>query len=320
MKKQGILVTSIGSFSAEAVVDSLLESDEYRVVGCDIYPREWHAVSEKFDAVYLVSPVSDQEKYLDEILNICHQENINVVLPLTDIEIDFLDLKRERFAQAGVDLYIQSSEVLKIVRDKYALNAYFKNDPKVNSIPTYPSGNCIEKLKFPCFAKPRKGRSSEGVTVINNEQELQIIRQKDDYIIQEFVEGNVYTVDYVRSSQFQQDFSLARKELLRTKNGAGLTVEVGRNDELQALTAYIGRTLNVNGCVNIEYICCEDKYYMIDINPRFSAGIAFSRLAGYDMVKNHLCCFQGRPIHNSVDIPTMICIKKMVDVISRRQS
>ena len=39
-----------------------------------------------------------------------------------------------------------------------------------------------------------------------------------------------------------------------------------------------------------------DEIFLMDVNPRFSAGVAFSLRAGYDMIDNHLRCFTGENI------------------------
>lgn len=73
------------------------------------------------------------------------------------------------------------------------------------------------------------------------------------------------------------DFSIPREELLRTKNGAGTTVRIVPDSDLMQMASYIGKKLNVRGCINMEFIRSKDStYYLIDINPRFSAGVAFS--------------------------------------------
>ena len=46
-----LLVTAIGSFSADCVINSLRKVG-HTVVGCDIYPPEWHAVSKDCNWVY----------------------------------------------------------------------------------------------------------------------------------------------------------------------------------------------------------------------------------------------------------------------------
>ena len=65
----------------------------------------------------------------------------------------------------------------------------------------------------------------------------------------------------------------------------------------------------------MEFIKSDNKYFLIDINPRFSAGVAFSLLAGYDMVNNHLNCFSGKDIMPGVAFKTTIMVKKYVEHI-----
>ena len=109
--------------------------------------------------------------------------------------------------------------------------------------------------------------------------------------------------------------AVPRQELLRTKNGAGLTVQVKDAPDIIRLVSHIGNALGINGCVNMEFISNGGRYYLIDINPRFSAGVAFSVVSGYDMVNSHLNCFEGKPIAGQPAIQENIIIKKYQEVI-----
>ena len=103
--------------------------------------------------------------------------------------------------------------------------------------------------------------------------------------------------------------------MLRTKNGAGLTVKITNDPMLYDLTTYIGQTLGINGCINMEFIKHDGQYFLIDINPRFSAGIAFSQMVGYNMVINHLNCFIGKNIDSPIQIKEHILTKKYQEEI-----
>lgn len=65
----------------------------------------------------------------------------------------------------------------------------------------------------------------------------------------------------------------------------------------------------------MEFILNNGKYYLIDINPRFSAGIAFTICSGYNVVLNHLRCFNNEDIDKQIDIKEQIIIKKYDEVI-----
>lgn len=304
-----ILVTAIGSFSGDSVIKSLKHM-RHRVVGCDINPKNWLASAYDCDAFYQVPLAVDTQNYISRLIEICITEKIDAVLPLTDIEIDVLSEQRNEFCHLA-DLFIQSDDCLKIARNKRNMYLLFKNDTHVNVPDTafYKSNN---RLNLPCIAKPVKGRSSEGLKYINSQDEYESMILREDYIIQEYLEGHVFTVDYVRDIH-SNDFAIAREELLRTKNGAGTTVRMIPDSELEKIASYVGQQINVVGCVNYEFILCNGKYYLIDINPRFSAGIAFSKFAGYDFVESSMNCFLNKNILPPIKFTEQIICKRHME-------
>ena len=310
-----ILVTAIGSMSAECVIKRL-KNDNYYVVGCDIYPSQWHYETRLCDD-FVQAPLATPEKaYIDFLLSTCKEYNLNYIIPLTDIEIDVINRNRESFINLEITICTQSDNVLKVVRNKYSLFKFFEKDNYVPSIQTYLLKDIPPTFKFPCIAKPCYGRSSEGLLKDVIKDQLQNISNKEQYLVQEQISGNVFTVDYIRCAQTGIDVAIPRVELLRTKNGAGTTIKTISDRGLMKLSSHIGEKLNINGCVNMEFIQHSNTYYLIDINPRFSAGIAFSLIVGYDMISNHLNCFCGKDIDRQVDIAEKIIIKKYEEVIS----
>lgn len=309
-----ILVTAIGSMSAECVIKKLKESGFY-VVGCDIYPKEWHYETTLCDKFYQAPFATENKKYIQFLLDVCQEQNLNYIIPLTDLEIDVINCYRSLFYENGITLCMQSEKVLDIVRNKYKLHKYFENDDNVPSIKTCLLTDLDESMTYPCIAKPYNGRSSEGLIRNASKEQILAITNKVNYIIQEQIEGNVFTVDYCRSAKSGIACAVPRQELLRTKNGAGLTVRMSCDDNLIKLVSYIGNKLDVNGCVNMEFIKNDGRYYLIDINPRFSAGIAFSVISGYDMINNHVKCFKDEEIDGQIDIQERIVIKKYQEVI-----
>lgn len=308
-----ILITAIGSFSAESVTNSL-KNINCKVVGCDIYPREWHYLVKKLDNFYQVPLAIKEKEYINKIIEICKEEKIDFIFPLTDIEIDVFNNNRSIFEELKIKVCIQNESALEIARDKYKLFEKFFNT-KVEVIPTY-LYNKVEILNsFPYIAKPKNGRSSEGLLKIKQKKEFSQIENPNNYIIQEYIDGNIIVVDYIRNSRTKKDFSVIRKELIRTKNGAGIVVEVFENEKISELSSYIGNKLNINGCICMEFIEKNGKYYIMDINPRFSAGTAFTQKSGYDIVKNHLNCFLDKEIDSPIKIANRILTKRYIEEI-----
>lgn len=308
-----LLITAIGSMSAECAIKQL-KQDGHFVVGCDIYPGEWHYETKLCDA-FIRAPFATKEiEYVDFLINVCRDYQLKYVIPLTDLEIDVINKNRIVFDNAGIVLCMQDREVLEIARDKNALHNAFLKDKAVPSVKTCLLKDMPEDFPFPCIAKPFNGRSSEGLIRNATKEQVLAIEDKNSYILQEQLVGNVFTVDYVRSSVNGKDAAVPRQELLRTKNGAGLTVQTCNDEGLKKLVSHIGKTLNINGCVNMEFISSNGKYYLIDINPRFSAGVAFSVVSGYNMILNHIRCFTGAQIDDPINVNERIIIKKYEEV------
>lgn len=293
------LVTAIGSFSAETVITSLKDRNSFRVVGCDIYPAEWIANSLDVDSFYQVPRSREERAYIDAITSICEREGVDYILPLTDPEIDVLIRHQKQLEDSGTRLLVCPPSVIKRCRDKFAFYEYCRTiESGFQVIPTLRVTKAMTEIPFPfpVFCKPINGRSSEGVRRIQNQREwsLFISELQDSYIVQPYISGENITVDVVRQPQTRKTVAVARQELLRTVNGAGLSVRIYRDSQFEQACCELACKLGTIGCVNFEFI--KDKsgvYRLLECNPRFSGGVSFSHEAGYDMVTNHLRCFEG---------------------------
>ena len=82
--KKTVIITAIGSFSAQNVI-SACHAAGMRVVGCDIYPAEWVVNSQDVDAFYKAPYATDREQYRNFIKELCEKEQASVLMPLTNI-------------------------------------------------------------------------------------------------------------------------------------------------------------------------------------------------------------------------------------------
>lgn len=308
------LITAIGSMSAKRAITRLKKEGHF-VVGCDIYPGEWHYETKLCDAFVQAPYATKEDVYVKFLIDTCKKFDLGYIIPLTDLEIDVINRQRSKIEDLGLVLCMQTSEVLETARDKFKLSKVCESDPNIPSVKTCLLSEMPADFKFPCIAKPYNGRSSEGLLRNASREQVMAIENKDVYIIQEQLSGNVFCVDYCRSAKTGVDCAVPRLELLRTTNGAGLTVQIVPDESLIKLVSYIGKKLNINGCVNMEFILNDGKYYLIDINPRFSAGVAFSVESGYDMIINHIRCFCGENVDGQINVEKKIIIKIYEEVI-----
>ncbi|WP_345785154.1 ATP-grasp domain-containing protein [Xanthomonas campestris] len=297
--RRGILVTSIGSMSGVSVLSALRACSDARIVGSDIHPRNWVAASTMVDDFVALPPGQAADDYADALLGVCLREQIGLVMPLTDPEVDVLAAHKAHFANHGVTICTSDADAIALARDKLALHARFSGDPRVAAIPSFPLCQVADLPAFPLLVKPRRGRSSQGQRILHDAEDLASAHRHldpDDYLLQPYRPGAVFVADVVRERVSGAGQCLCREELLRTANGAGTTVRVAVAPDLEAQALHVAATLDLHGCTNIEFLRLDDRYLLMDVNPRFSAGVGFSVLAGYDMPAAHLACFTGSPL------------------------
>lgn len=337
MEKKTALVTAIGSFSADCVIRNL-KANGYRVVGTDIYDKNWVACAEDVDAFYQAPMASEEDAYIAFMKDVVVKEKVSRILPLIDVEVDALNRHRREIETRDCVICMSGQESIEILRDKIessqqvagVLNTVDDPDMRgaIRVIPTRRASDIdFEQITYPLVLKPVNGRSSNGLYRIYQEDQLGFALsnvlepdQLDDtalehYIVQPLIKGNVITVDVVRDRKGNCT-AVAREELLRTPNGAGLSVRVFRDELLEEACCKIAERTGVLGCVNFEFIRGEGSgvYYFIECNPRFSGGVAFTELAGVRMVRAHLAVFDGAELSGLAEPETGYMTRKYQEI------
>lgn len=296
-EERAVLVTAIGSFSAPAVIRALTR-EGFRVVGCDIYPSSWVAPSRDVSAFFQAPLAKDARSYIDFVCRVCSQEAIEYVVPLTDVEVDVLDEYRGEVESLGARVCISPHDAIAVCRDKMEMGRFAGGlGLPIETIPTEPLDPRRVPGSFPVVCKPVNGRSSEGLRFIETAEQWRAFAEEGSwqgYIVQPRLEGDVVTVDVVRDSLSGDCFGMPRIELLRTPNGAGTSVRVFSDRTLSDACCELAGRLGIEGCVNFEFLKDgEGRYWLLECNPRFSGGVAFSEVAGYGFVSSHMKCFSG---------------------------
>lgn len=315
------LITSTGSVATDISLKSLKRMG-FRVIGCNIYPKEWIVESCEMDVFYQIPPVSDNEKYLEAIKKICIEQQVDFLLPMIDYEIDLLNFNREWFEQNKIVLCMSPRESLDVIRNKKSLADFVEKEcPETKSIPTMMLKD-IKTLEwnFPVVCKPYNGRSSQGLRYIYSQEEWEefsATADKDLYIVEPFIEGPRVVVEVVRQIEPHKVVAMTRRELIATPHGCSTTVYLYQDKELEETTRILADKLNVWGDVNFEYILDKNgQYHLVECNPRFSAGCEFSCMGGYDYIENHIKCFMGKGIEDAHFKHNMIIARKYEEYIT----
>src|SRR5690554_347194 len=128
---------------------------ESKVFTTDLRP-ELSAACQIADLSFKAPRVTAPE-YTDFLYELCVKNNIGLVVPTIDTELQVLANSRDRFESSGINLIISSPELIAVCRDKRKTAETYARlnitQPKI-----YERTN----ITFPCFCKPYDGSCSIG--------------------------------------------------------------------------------------------------------------------------------------------------------------
>ena len=246
------------------------------------------------DSFFQVPTYSDDD-YLNVILDICIKERVDVLIPLYEKEFLILDSYRDKFKKVGTILLISNRSILDICNDKWKTYCFFKERDIIT-----PKTYLAEEIKynpsldinFPIVAKPRDGMGSRGIFYVYNKEELlNAIRNLDNYVVQEMVEGTEFTLD-VLCDLNGEVISIVPRQRLEIRSGEVTKSKVVKDFTLINTTLDLVNKMNSKnnikaiGPLNIQCIVNSDgDIKFIEINPRFGGGVPLTFEAGVDYGK-----------------------------------
>lgn len=278
MEKQTcVLLTGAGGTALPFLI-KLLQSKGYRVLAADM---DSQAVGLYLADKGFVIPAGDSDDFLPVIRNICHQESVNVFIPLVDEELErSIDLEQE-----GTSVILPQKNFIKTCLDKYMLSKAFESfdipQPK-----TYLLSEFENQIKFPFIIKPRVGRGSRGVSVINSTNQFEEYKKHtsncaEQLIIQEYIDGSEYTVSVVvwRDGFVQ---AVVPKEIISKKGVTKMAVTRG-NKKIDEVCRVIQKNMHADGPFNVQLkLDSIGNPKVFEINPRFSTSITLTIASGVD--------------------------------------
>jgi len=276
------------------------------------------------DKAVLLAKVT-QADYADELLSFCKANNIEMVVPLIDPELEVLAAKREKFYDAGVMVVISPLESVEIAFDKYLTYKFgCDNDIAVpETAVTLEVGlELIEagKLKWPVVVKPRKGSASANISYCHNTNQLEnAFTDCPGPMIQECLEGNEYGYDLFSDRQFRPINVYCKRKLLMRAGETDKAVSVD-DKELIDFGIKIATKLKIFGPVDVDVFMTQDGPKLLEINPRFGGGYPCSHLAGADYPAKLIAICSGTQLKPDLyTCPAGVYMLKQDEIISPAQ-
>ena len=124
LEKMNILLTCAGR--RNYIVDYFREA--LREIGGKVFAANSTEYSTALIASELgfVLPSLYDPNYIEVILKICQEFNINAVVSLFDLELPILAQARDRFTEKNIFLVLSPEEIIEICNDKWLTNIFLK--------------------------------------------------------------------------------------------------------------------------------------------------------------------------------------------------
>src|SRR5262245_24288819 len=149
-----------------------------------------------FGHKHYIVPLTTDRHYIAIIESICDAEEVNLIIPTIDDELPIFGRELPRFVRAGIDVAVSSEKTSDICNDKYQTYLFCKANDIRTAETRLPADVDFTRVQYPVYVKPRFGRGSVNVFLVQNESQLRLfLEYVPEAIVQDRLSGTEFTVD-----------------------------------------------------------------------------------------------------------------------------
>lgn len=311
-----ILLTNSGRRTY--MVENLIQSATLRQIAVDIHVTDTSLDTASFwvnqSIIHHITPrVSENPlAYQNEIIKICKQGSIDLLIPLMDYELPLLADIKEDLLKLGTVVVVSIREVVDMCLDKVKMYEYCCQ----NNILTPQIYDSNSSITFPVIYKKRFGSGSVGLKILNHKSELKDHKDEDE-IYQQYIKGQEYGLDIFNDFKGNFQYCSIRKKL-SMRAGETDKAEVFHDEKIWNYGKTLGSTIGHVGNMDADIILDDEGLiYLIDLNPRFGGGYPFSFFSGVDGIGAILDMYMGKSVHNEFDKSKRYVVYKGINVFGR---
>ncbi len=246
------------------------------------------------DQVIVSKNRMDSVDYLYEISDFIKNNNIEVVLPASELGFNFVSKTREDLSALCHLAALPSHDALNIAFNKWTLSVFLKkhtiSTPKTILLEEF---QLINQLSYPVLLKPVYGSGGENIQKYNSPEEIKsavnLNNDSRSYIVQEYIDG--YDIDCNVVCTDGQILTYTIQQPLGVEKGFSPKIDKLKFVHDPSVIDLVKKTmnhLNWSGVAHLDLRYCSQtgKLYLIEINPRFwqsllgslSVGVNFPHL------------------------------------------
>jgi carbamoyl-phosphate synthase large subunit len=303
-----VLVTGAGGPAAVSVMKSLQHDPSVQLIAADMDP--WAA------GLYLVPPDSRtlipaglDPDFASAVLARCAALGVHVVVPTVDAEMRPLARARAEYAQAGISLMLAPDQALDLTLDKLALARCCAGQVLVPRTECFDSSLDPASWDYPVVVKPRTGSGSRDISVVASGQELASMDRSAEFIVQEYLPGEEYSIDVLADAYGRVIASVPR---VRARVDSGVSV-AGRTVHDPELERFGATVVTATGLTYIANVQCRrnvaGRAALLEVNPRAPGALPLTMASGVDMPMLAMDSLRGRPVPERVDFREVAMVR-----------
>jgi len=279
------LIISGGSLQGSAVVKGLRQSCEIRIHLADCYKENINKY--ECDIFHKVPLLGQEESFIEKLAHIVKKENIDVIIPSTDHELELLTRAKDKIETGGAKIAVSKYELIRILINKQKCYQFLKE----HGFPLLESVDLEQKnLKFPIIGKPSYGFGSKGLIILKSKQDLNQLTNNQpvcEYLWLPFLYSyEEFSIDFAISFSGKISPITIRKRI-RTAGGFAVISENENNDIIERKTLRLAKILReLGGCgiFNVQVLRYgEGLLHFSDINPRIGTSSVFTLGVGVNL-------------------------------------
>jgi carbamoyl-phosphate synthase large subunit len=280
-----VIRTAAGSPVSWGLIEEL-RNKGVEVIGADANKQSFafHLLEKSY-----IIPKGDHPDFIKRILELVEKEKPDAIITGPEEELLALSSHKDEIEKEGTLVLCPDREFVEICADKKKTNEFFMR----MGIPIPEIYFSIESVSYPCIIKPRFGRGSTSIHIAHTEEELRCYLENfDEQVVQEFIEGDEYTID-ILADKDGNALSIVPRIRIQTESGVsvkGLTVN---DPEIIEYCRKIAKELKLFGPSCIQCIRGKRGVKFIEINTRFGGGSILSIKADSTLIPNLLNLIKG---------------------------
>lgn len=309
-----VLVTGAGGAAAVTVLRSLHE--HARLVAADMDPVAVGLYLTDASRRVLL-PRGDSPEFVDTLLSAAIEHSADLVIPTVDVELRDVSAAREKFAQHGIALLVESVETLDLCLDKWALMQACDTEVRVPStVLLQPDSNRDElrALGTPFIIKPRRGAGGRGFEVVASIDDMADAMFDGTIIAQEMLPGAEYSIDVLARPGGGVVAAVPRR---RDKVDSGIAVagRTVKNDALETFGRRVAELIGAQGVVNVQAkMDSFGRPALLEVNARFPGTMALTQAAGIDMPLLAARAVHGYELPARIDFREIAVVRHWEDI------